>query len=577
MQRPEAEIIEPLTHRQPSFIASMTEAVAPDDDLVVPPPADEDETQEPALFTLIRSGSVEAVQWYLDRFPLGELPSSREYTALTLSVACCFESAESWQDENDNQEMEDALSILCRVAALSDLTTVEGNKTIFHRVAAAGSGRSTRALVSSAITECLLESKSAVQNSTVVWVRDKDGDTPLHTAVRAHNFHTAAVLLEYMVLETPEYEDYSIFTEEAAQPLPLLQFSLQNHVSSKFLSFVLEEFETAVETWYDGNSPLITALEYCYPLRKLRLLVEAAPRLLGIATGDGDLPLHLAALYYSNNEVLSYLAENLPAAISTENCHGQWPLHCAMECREFSTAVLQLDTVKVLCGDKTLEALCKCDSYGEMALHLACRRLDALDVVEWLIEEHPDALRVKNHYGHLPLHLASAPAHIPDVTTAVRIVQALVDAYPEALQTPDQDGDLPLHVGVVGDIPPVMLDNLMQPDPDGTLTKNQQNGQWPLHTACESGASVAVLRRLMDTYPQVQEYFDPAGRLPVHLALSKEYPVEVLQQQLLPKSSTLPKTKDGRPSLLVAAEMDSSLDVLRYLVERSPELFATVS
>jgi len=708
---------------------------------------------EPALFGLIREGNLRAVSLYLEQFPADQaLPDYNGTTPLMQAVHSMLEAAEDWQAANNqDQEIEDRVRLLTRVAHYSsyfDETDSEG-KSVFHLAACAGCSQGETvsnilAVVSEAVLECLLPEArheySNCENCIVArsfWIRDSDRQTALHTAIVHRNSKVASLLLKHMVKNSQRvYRDYDCLVD--GERKPLLTLALGHDAPRKLLKLIMLKFPSAASTLsQEKKLPLITAIENVLSPRKLQLLIEAYPAAVKAVTGDGDLPLHLTALYYQQQpaekqrEALHLLVEHHPPALTWSNMHGQWPLHCAMEVSQgeddddsnnsnndddannappapLDLAVLQLlsnhqsgaesneadsgdettsaqgnalidpslaanmvddsqDTIPPLAIDistessmedvlqlqtnsdhhvgptdaaaakfgscksssgESVSALHHVDCYGELPLHLACRRLSTVtrETLQWLIDSNPGALQATNEFGHLPLHLAAATATetTTTITTATNIntnintdcLRMLVDAHPAALWQPDHEGDVPLQCALgQATVQPALVECLLAEPPADSLaiaaghhpTENLETGQMPLHFACASGVeSSRVLDQLIAYHPTALFHYDKEGHLPIHVAVSHPtttQSVSTLHKLLFaasrlsnekesesdrrPRTTTLPSTVTGMPALFVAceacqptsadepdtAEETRSLDVIRCLVEHSPELF----
>lgn len=688
---------------------------------------------EPALFTLVRTGSLQTVRAYLSKYPKHErLPIQRDQTALHVAVEACFNTAHEFlqndeADDEENRAYEARVQgLLCKMSALieNDPTALEHTnyrgETVVHMAAKGcdcrAAHRATEARVNLAVMQRL-----AGEERPSLWIRDDNDNTALHTAILCGNSRPAAWLLKQMHKVTtdggvpPTYRKYDLLDEKNLDeygPLPLLQHALRNNASRKFVKLILKTFPEAGRVGFEGKLPLVSSLENTISSRKLELILGSYPEALKIPSGDGDLPLHLAAMYYHDNgeqlPVLQLLVDSYPQALTTANVHGQWPLHCAMECEDTAQAgVLELPVVQALSNHNVAEnrqwstvrntssssevnnsqssiesdvfgvpglilsadsnetsayetqvaqagleenenesecrpkELYHSDCYGDLPLHLACRRVSKItvEVVQWLLECNPFAVAAKNDYGHLPLHLAAAEAASGSKSEAtVKIIQLLIKAYPNALWQPDDEGDVPLQCAVSNNAvaPEIVRCFLEQQDlswkqlsdkndhlksdlegyPYRTRrlypSTNLQTRQTPLHFACVNGVSAAVIDLLIDHAPEAASQYDVFGHLPFHTALTSSFPntdnnVSILrkllylsQQEHKVESSsfpvgevkfsraTLPCTATGIPALFAACEQyrqsdsctDSedeectSLDILRFLIERSPEIFA---
>jgi ankyrin repeat protein len=259
-------------------------------------------------------------------------------------------------------------------------------------------------------------------------------------------------------------------------------------------------------------------------------------------------------------------------------------------------------------------SLCHRDSYGEIPLHIACRGLTScsFEIISWLLERYPESASSRNKFGHLPMHLlAASEGHDADDDTIERCFNLLLKAYPSALYTQDNEGDIPLqclltHSNILPGLMRCLINNMTRiTDENFYLMENPYTRHLPLHTACLNGLySIDVMNQLVSLYPEALLHFDVDGLLPFHIALeSPENCTVVILETLLyrpakdapntawQQSATLPCTAEGIPALFFACEnakgLDESksdddrelydcevLDTIRFLVERSPELFA---
>lgn len=568
--------------------------------------------EDPSLFHLIRRGSMEAVKWYLEHFEFPVLPRSKTYTALEIAIQECFEMATAWQDETDNQALEDRLQILCMVASRTDLKAQNSDGcTVFHNLVHAESPNSNVEMICCAILECLFDSCSSVptgQQSEVFSITNHDGHTALHASMLAQNFHAAISLLQKM---QGDYEQFSLQrtivddeNKDIQDSVPLLELAIQTGSSRCLLRQLLSRFPESARIPFRGKLPLVTALEFGLPVRKVKKIVEFHPKAVQIPTGDGDLPLHLACLYYREEEMLEYLIELYPEALETSNCHGQLPLHCLVECDQETP--LETSFVELLCRDDSKSTLSHADSFGELPLHAACRKIYSMEVdtIRYLIEQFPDAILTKSRYGHLPLHLAAASlggvevSAEQEVTRVLDILQLLIAYCPDCLWWPDHEGDLPLHCLVQNNnVSPLLLREFLVSPPHPRACLNAQNGQLPLHTACSNHTNLEVLEELISYDADALHHYDQEGYMPVHHAIASRYAFSTIERLAFHESSssshrdqvTLPSTAHSLPALFVACrppncqedeDEDSrdtndvvGLDNLRLLLERSPELF----
>jgi len=151
-------------------------------------------------------------------------------------------------------------------------------------------------------------------------------------------------------------------------------------------------------------------------LSVLTLLLQRAPSALSIRNTEGDTPLHLfvgsPAACYSDD--LS--EESSLRALTTILSHLPTP----------ATAVLQ-------------------DETGATPLHVAVANEANKLIVGELLEAAPEACRVEDRYGMVPLHYVAAFLNVPK-----GVVGKMIEVYPGAVCHRTENLDTPLHLVVRG-------------------------------------------------------------------------------------------------------------------------------
>ena len=93
----------------------------------------------------------------------------------------------------------------------------------------------------------------------------------------------------------------------------------------------------------------------------------------------------------------------------------------------------------------------------------------------------------------------------------------------------------------------------------------------PLHVACQTGASVEVIQRLLDRYPDGARTRDSLGRLGLHYACSHSAPVEVVVALLnVFSGGAAIVDKNGWLPLHVACRVGESPEVINELLKAYP-------
>jgi ankyrin repeat protein len=653
--------------------------------------------EEPAIFLLIRNTdvSIDAVRLYLQHYPSTlPLPIYENDTILTVAVKACFSvnTPEMFENGDMNAILLHQLSILKIVVDYVNIEEINNGQSIFHLLFQPPNDNQNDnegvdelfsailKLVSNSILDILLNHVNFSHESNILFLRNTESQLPLHMAIYHDNSKAARKLLEHMRISSVLYSDYEYIEPE--RTIPLLHYILMNCPSSKLITSTFSTFPNAASIGdSDGILPIAVALENSLPSRKIEVIIDMYTEAVSIPNGDGDLPLHLAAMDCPNrHDVLNLLIEQYDIALETPNRNGQLPLHCALEYQSNGHLAepVNLETVKLLSNhlhstiankndeseimlheeqvknvsstntsmdfspsssitrydsasqivpytDDEVEesfrsitsdiymgsALLHKDSYGEIPLHIACRRLTvcSYEIISWLLECYPESAEVQNEFGHLPMHLlAASECHDAKDDVMNRCFDILFCAHPGAIYKNDDEGDIPLHCLLTHHhILPTMLNlftkHILWIDESIPLIENPITGYLPLHTACRNGIYAGdILDKIIYLHPEASLHFDNEGYLPFHIALQAAYScdVDILKKLLYqkedqgryrvyPTTTTLPCTANGVPALFVACEnaidLDCgdddnfesndcrTLDVIRFLVENSPELF----
>ena len=154
---------------------------------------------------------------------------------------------------------------------------------------------------------------------------------------------------------------------------------------------------------------------------------------------------------------------------------------------------------------------------------------DLLDMVRLLLQWEPAMATRRGEHGSYPLHhaLSFASAEVP-----LDLIQLLIDTHPEGLQQTDDDGLLPVHCYVSeAPRPSVAVLRLLSEGRGGggaaaqpaaavtgaaTLRAQTREGQTLLHLYCRRDVvDLGVLAFLCDAHPPAAAQPDGEGRVPL--------------------------------------------------------------
>lgn len=232
----------------------------------------------------------------------------------------------------------------------------------------------------------------------------------------------------------------------------------------------------------------------------------------------------------------------------------------------------------------------KLDKYklGKSPVHVAANRGAPVEVVQYLLQQRPEAIAEKDVWGKTPL--ACACAAIPVVDNDDDSKNAVASKNDD--EHNDDDNKRSINDKVTSDndgddndnkeINNKELSNNKIKDKDNSLAilrlltdsariaEPDRGGMLPLHIACVSGASVEIIAQLLDEYREAIRLPDNNGRLPLHAAcmnprvnldaldlLHKAYPAAL---RIFDKTGSVP--------LHIAIQRKLSASVVHFLIDK---------
>lgn len=307
----------------------------------------------------------------------------------------------------------------------------------------------------------------------------------------------------------------------------------------------------------------------------VRCLYNFYPRMANAKDNDGDLPLHYAARYSESTDMMQYLLQECPAATKVRGEGNLVPLQHALY---NENPIRKNDIVKVLLdADPSAASIVNAD--GDTVFHIAINQECNLSLMSQLLDAFPEGVRVQNDIGHLPLHAACLTKDVPRSTETVKL---LLQAFPEGVRIPCAYGHLPAHIAAEASNREVLA-LILEQFPEAVYHRSvEDNGMTPLMKAvsvgnydtvdflCENYPTslkqlnnqgltamhfaaendhVAIMKRLLQVYPDIVKVPDAEGRLPLHVFMHT-HPSEDINHE---------------------HEISPDLDCLRFLLAAYPE------
>jgi len=186
-----------------------------------------------------------------------------------------------------------------------------------------------------------------------------------------------------------------------------------------------------------GSLPIHDACLFRASLEVMQVLITASPDSIKVEDNDGRLPLHRACGKFSSVNVLNLLIESYPEGIDHKNKKEETPLD-------------------ILKRNKYAE---RKDDNGMLRLHHACKKGYSLHLIHFLIQAFPESTTVQDNNGNTPLQYLNKTASRVDEKGMlllhreaahfrglnVEILPILFQANPEAIRLQDKSGLLPIH------------------------------------------------------------------------------------------------------------------------------------
>lgn len=284
--------------------------------------------------------------------------------------------------------------------------------------------------------------------------------------------------------------------------------------------------------------------------------------------------LHDACEHQDPEKIISRSRSNSEEALQLDE-HGSTPLHIACWSNP------RVDAIRALV-DAHPHAVSDRDMHGDTPLMVALSNSEPnSEVVKILLEVSPKVASVPNKEGLMPIHAACryCPGNVD-------VIAMLVEAYPSALQK---------HIKI-GDPAPRKKEEplLMKKETDHYVADSSsrtgmsvsdlrfrargeqvRDGAYPLHMAiCSADTPLVVIEILIKEAPDVLAMTDKFGRTPLHIALGRGAPDDVIELLLSvnegQEAPRLPDKRRGNLPIHVAAMQGCSVDVAKALLKSYP-------
>uniref|UniRef100_A0A7S4T1H8 Ankyrin repeat protein n=1 Tax=Ditylum brightwellii TaxID=49249 RepID=A0A7S4T1H8_9STRA len=217
-----------------------------------------------------------------------------------------------------------------------------------------------------------------------------------------------------------------------------LYIAIKRGASFGVVNAIFRAYPEAVkEKNSEDETILHGACRMAAPFEIVSLLWEGWPDAVNRKNRNGQTPLHCACSNHASVESVTFLMEKCPQALAEkEEMAGQTPLHCACT---FSVSHEVVSFLLKACPTVVEEK----NKFGQTLLHSMCSingNPASLDTLLLLLKYHPEAVRIKDNDGRMPLHYACKKR------VSIDVVTLLLEKNPSAVEEKDIYGETPLHL-----------------------------------------------------------------------------------------------------------------------------------
>jgi len=282
-----------------------------------------------------------------------------------------------------------------------------------------------------------------------------------------------------------------------------------------------ECFQRRYEGLLSADLPLCILLgEFALDVETLSAVHEAFPEALYKRDTDNIRSMLAVAVMcgIQSIDVVHRLIQLDPSALGKKDWHGCLPLHeaCGIlsidgDNEQNVSFEERLAIVKLLIHFLP-QAMYAFSSASELPLYRACESRGQLEIVEFLVNQGPDAVGLQNSglyqstYRNLPIHAAAGGSDL-------KTLEFLVSRDPslETLKVGNERGSSPLHCACLfRNLEAVLY--LLEQYPDGSSCYEPPNSNLPLHSLLRGGLQGASLDLYMKAVGKLVDAF-PAGAL----------------------------------------------------------------
>ena len=393
---------------------------------------------------------------------------------------------------------------------------------------------------------------SPVDNNALLLLVDKEGNMPLHMALKIE-------------IESDGDTVHNLMSIDFAEIVKLLVDTNQDVLEHKNRSIVHPEDESSHDA-IATNTPLHLAVQRRMSWTVLQLLIDQHEHVLPLRNsvdqrGNAQFAtaLHIAIELALPEDAISGLIDHGARVLLVRNYFSDMPLHTSLRKKTRFNLASQEESCKNLIRrgvEAHADFLLIIGHGGDTALHVAAKHDTAISIIRMLVNADDRPLLIFNSFGEddddtpenrevdTPLHSALK------ARADYQVLSLLVDVDETVLFMVNAAEETPLHIAARQNMSPEVVAFLIpgraahRPDaPLDVLLARDNDGNTPLHLALLADADFRVIQLLLDEDKLVLNTSNNAMQIPLHIAAGANASLETIMMLIM---QTVPGDVDMR-------------------------------
>ncbi len=304
-------------------------------------------------------------------------------------------------------------------------------------------------------------------------------------------------------------------------------------------------------------------------IKILKLLIEEYPVALRHADRRGLLPVHRACGAKKSFEFCRVLIEAYPGSEQISSYKGMMPLHCASMFNTFAMVEYLYKLYPDAINDAATDGGYHPIHFAIIALKYRDDPVAAVEIVKFLLDCDPNVKLQKVQGTMSLLHFASQRDYNDsNIEAALKVIKVIYDAYPEAIENNGIASNIYRYHQRIQSFINGELVYSRQAKDHRLMTRPDEKGQLPLHTALQNNVRLGSIKLLVKGNPSVIRTLDSNFAMPLHVACAQHESASVVQYLIGLDAVTLRAVDYDNNTALHYACRGEKYDTISMLIEK---------